>query len=251
MKEWYGKAVIVTGGASGIGHGVGEAFAEAGADVHVVDRVSPEASTRLPAIHYHAMNVTDEGAWERLFQGIGDGPATLRTLVNNAGIGGPFGPIDSVSKEAFEGVMAVNLTGAFLGMKHFIRHMRKKEDVGTVVNIASVGGCRARSFFSPYAASKAALIQLSRSVAVECSQQKLDVRVNTLCPGAVDTPLLHRLIEAMPGGPVQARRQIAEGIPVGRIATTEEIASAVLFLAGEASRYVQGTELVVDGGAIA
>lgn len=240
-------SVVVTGGASGIGRAIVAACAEAGLRVHVVDRVAP--GELAGDVHAHIMDVTDETAWRRLFDTLGGD--SVSALVNNAGVGGPFGPITGVDADAFQAVFDVNVLGAFLGMKHAIAHFEASGRPGAIVNIASVGGCRARSFFAPYAASKAALIQLSRSVAVECAQRALPVRVNTICPGAVETPLLDRLADAIPGGEPAAREMILRGIPLGRTAQPEEIAKVAMFLIGPDASYVHGTEIVVDGGAIA
>ena len=163
-------------------------------------------------------------------------------LVNSAGLRGPLVPVQDISEEEWDTVLAVNLKGVFLCCKYGIPHLLKAGG-GSVINVASfVALMGAATSQVAYTASKGAVLSMSRELAVQFARQ--GIRVNALCPGPVETPLLMRLFSETPGA--YERRRVH--LPMGRLAKAREIANAALFLASDESSYVNGATFLVDGG---
>jgi NAD(P)-dependent dehydrogenase (short-subunit alcohol dehydrogenase family) len=233
-----GKVCVVTGAAGGIGGATAEAFSREGAQVVGVDlREHSVGSLALTA------DVTDETAVADLYARVRAELGRIDVLFNNAGIS----PNDDASVletglEAWERVQATNLRSVFLCCKHGIPHLLESGG-GSVINTASfVAVMGSATSQISYTASKGGVLALSRELGVEFA--KRGVRVNALCPGPVDTPLLRELYAA---DPVAAQRRLVH-VPMGRFADAAEIANAVLFLASDESSYVNATEFLVDGG---
>ncbi len=232
------KVCVITGAAGGIGAATADLFEREGARVIGVDvREHAVGALSLQA------DLTDEQAVESLYARAREELGRIDVLFNNAGIS----PIDDASVldttlEAWERVQAANLRSVFLCCKHGIPHLLNGGG-GSVINTASfVAVLGAATSQISYTASKGGVLSLSRELGVEFASR--GVRVNALCPGPVDTPLLRELYAK---DSAQAARRMAH-VPMGRFARAEEIATAVLFLAGDESSYVNATAFLVDGG---
>jgi NAD(P)-dependent dehydrogenase (short-subunit alcohol dehydrogenase family) len=233
-----GKVCVITGAAGGIGAASAERFAAEGARVVGVD-LSPGAPGELSL----QADVTDEDAVRDMYARVRDELGRIDVLFNNAGIS----PTDDASVlettlEAWQRVQDVNLKAVFLCCKHGIPHLLEGGG-GSVINTASfVAVMGAATSQISYSASKGAVLTMSREMGVEFARR--GVRVNALCPGPVDTPLLRELFSK---DPEQAARRLVH-VPMGRFAHAEEIANAALFLAGDESSYVNASTFLVDGG---
>jgi NAD(P)-dependent dehydrogenase (short-subunit alcohol dehydrogenase family) len=247
-----GKTALVTGGASGIGRATAELFAAHGAAVAIVDLNAAEGQAAAGAIAAGARvlfvqaDVTRPDDVRRAVEVVVAEFGRLDILVNNAGIIRRATVVET-SEADWDAVMAVNVRAAFLFAKCAIPLMAAAGG-GVVINVASgwglVGGRRAAA----YCASKGALVQLTRAMALDHAADR--IRVNCLCPGDTDTPMLRREAVEL-GAPIGEFLADAARRPLGRIGTPEDIARAALFLAGDASSFVTGTTLVVDGGGLA
>ncbi|MGO4562681.1 SDR family oxidoreductase [Rhizobiales bacterium 3FA27D7] len=245
--ELSSKTALVTGAGSGIGRSIAMTFAKAGMRTVVAGRRLSELEDTARMIRKAggdalcvSVDVTDEASVGALVERIG----SLHIAVNAAGIV-LGGPVDDMDAEAFARVFQVNVTGLWLSMKHEIRSM-KATGGGAIVNIGSNIGARiVRPTLGAYAASKAAVSSLTRTAALEAIAHS--IRINCLCPGPVDTPLSMR-----PGEDRAARdARVAATNPSKRVATTDEIATAALWLASDSASYVVGQDIVIDGGASA
>jgi NAD(P)-dependent dehydrogenase (short-subunit alcohol dehydrogenase family) len=238
MSRLSGKVCVITGAAGGIGGATAAVFEREGAQVVGVDLLEHTVgSLSLTA------DVTDESAVSELYARVRRELGRIDVLFNNAGIS----PTDDASVletglDAWERVQATNLRSVFLCCKHGIPHVLESGG-GSVINTASfVAVMGSATSQISYTASKGGVLALSRELGVEFA--KRGVRVNALCPGPVDTPLLRELYAA---DPVAAQRRMVH-VPMGRFANADEIANAVLFLASDESSYVNATEFLVDGG---
>jgi len=248
-----GKIAIITGGASGIGEATTRLFVEEGARVVVAD-VLDERGRHLAdelgeSARFRHTDVSREVDVEALIDDTLEEFGRLDCLFNNAGIGGPRGPIESIPLDGFEKVVGVLFRGTFLGMKHAAPAM-KRQGSGSIINNASTAGLQ--SGFGPhvYSAAKAAIIQLTRSVAAELGES--GVRVNCICPGYIATPIFGRgrgVPEAEIDRTVELVKLVFASLqPIGRTGLPEDIARAALWLASDDSSFVNGHALVVDGG---
>jgi NAD(P)-dependent dehydrogenase (short-subunit alcohol dehydrogenase family) len=244
-EEFSGKVALVTGGGSGIGRATCRAFAKAGAQVAVVDldretaaAVAAELGNRASG---HAFDVADVAAFARLAGEIAGRSGGIDILVNCAGTT-VRRMIAEMQPADWDRVIAVNLTGAFNGIQAVLPHMKARGG-GAIVNIASIAGRRI-SFggTANYTASKAGLLGLTRHAAYELAPD--NIRVNAVCPG----PTATGFGGAMPSAEEKARR--ARSIPLGRMVEPEDIADAVLYLAGPGAKMVTGIALDVDGGVL-
>ncbi|HEX9894165.1 MAG TPA: SDR family oxidoreductase [Gemmatimonadales bacterium] len=250
-----GKVALVTGAASGIGSASAIALAGEGMRVIATDLESAGAARTLERAvgeghRSRRLDVTSEENWETVLAELG--PDGLDVLVNAAGIS--YGAdITETTLAEWRRVLAVNLDGIFLGLRHAVPLMRRQGRGGAVINIASASGLKAAAGASAYCASKAAVVMLSRVAALECSRDRTGIRVNSLLPGAVRTPMwrtmpfFQQLIAEHPSEDA-AWSAFAANLPMGRFAEPEEIAAAVVYLASDPARYVTGTELIIDGG---
>jgi NAD(P)-dependent dehydrogenase (short-subunit alcohol dehydrogenase family) len=253
MKRLEGKVAIVTGGASGIGEATARLFAAEGAALVIAD-VQDDRGRRLAqalgeqAVYRHA-DVGRESDVMAFVELALERFGRLDVLFNNAGFGGPGGSIEAIEAEAWDATMAVLLRGVFLGMKHAAPLM-KSQGCGTIISTASVAGLQAG--FGPhiYSAAKAAVIQLTRTVAMELGES--GVRVNCICPGGVVTPIFGKGFGLAPEE-ADATLPALHGVlarlqPIQRAGQPEDIAAAALWLASDESAFVNGHVLVVDGG---
>jgi NAD(P)-dependent dehydrogenase (short-subunit alcohol dehydrogenase family) len=241
-----GKVAVITGAAGGIGREAALLFSAEGARVCIAD-VAREAGEATAAecreAFFHEVDVADSESVEALYRAVADRYGGIDVLYNNAGImPAEDASILDTSAEAWSRVQDVNAKGVFLCCKHGIPHLLERGG-GSVINVASfVALMGAATSQISYTASKGAVLSLSRELAIEFARR--GIRVNALCPGPVETPMLLRLFEVDPAA--FERRRVH--LPMGRLATAREIANAALFLASEESSYVNGATFVVDGG---
>ncbi|MDS0293832.1 glucose 1-dehydrogenase [Halogeometricum luteum] len=251
MNGISGKVALVTGAGSGIGRATAVAFGEAGATVAAADvdeaaatetaRLVEEAGGEAAAFH---VDVSDEDSVAALVESVVDRFGGLDFAHNNAGIEGEGGPVAEQTLENWDRVIDVNLRGVFLGMKHEIPRIRERGG-GAIVNTASVAGLVGAAGLSPYYASKHGVVGLTKSAAAEVAED--GIRVNAVCPGVVDTPMVGRFTE----GNEEAMTALVEPQAMKRPADPAEIAAAVVWLCADDSSFVTGVPLPVDGGYVA
>ena len=246
MGRLDGKVAVITGAAGGIGREAAILFSEEGASVCVadVDRVKGEqTAAECREAFFQEVNVTDPASVDAMYAATAERYGGIDVLYNNAGIM----PADDASileteDDAWQRVQDVNTKGVFLCCKHGIPHLLERGG-GSVINVASfVALSGAATSQISYTASKGAVLSMSRELAVEFARR--GVRVNALCPGPVETPLLMRLFDETPGA---LERRLVH-IPMGRLGQAKEIAYGALFLASDESSFVNGATFLVDGG---
>jgi cyclopentanol dehydrogenase len=248
-----GKVAIVTGGASGIGAATSRLFVGEGARGVVIADVNETAGKTLEAeltragenVMFRNLDVTQEAQWTATIQAVLARYGRLDVLVNNAGRGGPISRpvVEETTEEAWDLMFAANAKGVFLGTKHAIPAMRQTGG-GSVINVVSVYALVGSGLGTAYSASKGAARAFTRTAAVQYAAE--GIRVNAVFPGFVETPMT-RDLHAQPG----VREERTALTPLGRLATPEEIAWGILFLASDESSYMTGSELVIDGGVTA
>ncbi|MGZ3315479.1 MAG: glucose 1-dehydrogenase [Caulobacteraceae bacterium] len=252
-----GKVALVTGGASGIGRGCAERLAAEGAFAVVTDVQDAKGAETVAAIkaaggkaEYIHHDVTDEAAWEGVIGEIKARHGRLDILVNNAGIG-IAGSVIEMSLADWRRQTAINLDGVFLGVKHSIPLMRLSGQGGSIINMSSVAGLKGAPTLAGYCATKGGVRLFTKSVAMECANAKDGIRVNSVHPGIIETPIwLSILPTGAPGtnSPPDLDAMSTMAVPLGVKGFPEDIANGVLWLASDESRYVTGAELVIDGG---
>jgi NAD(P)-dependent dehydrogenase (short-subunit alcohol dehydrogenase family) len=247
-QSYAGKAVLVTGGAGGIGRAAALAFARAGARVAVSDVNAAGGEETIGLITqaggeaiFVKADVSREAEVEALVAKTVAAFGRLDCAFNNAGIEEESKPLADCDEALFDRIMAVNVKGAWLCMKHEIRQMLKQGG-GAIVNTASVAGLVGAPLQPVYAASKHAVVGMTRTAAAEYG--KAGIRINSVCPGVIRTPMLERALEREP----RREKNIVKVHPIGRIGEADEIAGAVLWLGSEAASFVTGHQLAVDGG---
>lgn len=248
-----GKVALAVGAASGIGRAAAAVLAEHGAVVWCADlNAGGAAATAGPIGGKSAgLDVTREADWEAVIAAVVREHGRLDVLVNSAGISFAA-PVAETSLDDWRRVLSVNLDGVFLGTKRAIRAMRATG--GSIVNVSSVSGLKSAPGASAYSTSKAGVCMFSRAAAKECADAGLAIRVNTVCPGGVKTPLWRTMLFfqeliAKTGSEEAAFQAMLAGSPPGsRFAEPEEIAHAILYLASDESRFVTGSDLVIDSG---
>lgn len=253
-----GKVALVTGAASGIGKATALALAREGAKIAVTDLNAAGAQDTVSEIaseegtaRFYSLDVTSEADWGRVIDGVLEDWNKLDILVNNAGISFAK-PVTEMTLSEWRRVMSVNLDGVFLGTKHGVRAMRSGTG-GSIVNVASASGLKASPGASAYCASKAAVRMFSKAIALECAQNEDRIRVNTVFPSGVMSPMWEGMefwqeIKAKAGSEEAAWKVISQTVPLKRFARPEEIAQAILYLAADESGFVTGADLVIDGG---
>jgi NAD(P)-dependent dehydrogenase (short-subunit alcohol dehydrogenase family) len=253
MGKLDNRVAMITGGASGIGKAVAELFVKEGARVLVSD-IQDEQGQRLAeslgdnAAFIHA-DVSMEDDVKGMVDYAVDTYGRLDCVVNNAGMGGVKGEIESIPVEDFDRSIAILLRGVFLGMKHAAPVM-KKQGGGNIINISSIAGLRGISQNHPYSAAKAAVIQLTRTVAMELAYYK--IRVNSICPGSIVTSIFGAAKGMSSAESAKTydnlTRLFEKAQPIRRAGLPADIANAALWLASDDSGFVTGHALVVDGG---
>lgn len=255
MQQLNGKVTLVTGGGSGIGAACVVALAREGAAVVVADLDMAKAQDVAARVCRDGgiavaqqQDVTDEASWEETIAAVVGRFGGLDVLVANAGIC-VMGSVTTMSLGDWRRQNAINLDGVFLGAKHAIPVMRRS-GVGSIIVMSSVAALRGSAGFAGYCASKAGATLFAKSLALECAGNGDNIRVNSVHPGVVDTPLWGTIPLAGRDGErrIDPQRMGRNDVPIGRAGQPDEIAAGVVFLASDASSYMTGAELVFDGG---
>ena len=251
--DFHGKVALITGGGNGIGRAAAVGFADRGAKVVVVDRdqAAGEATAGIlrqkgSESYFVAADVTRSAEVQNYVKIALEKYGSIDCFYNNAGIEGSLAPTHQYDEDMFDQVMAVNVKGVFLGLRHVLPVMLKQGS-GAVVNTASVAGLVASPGMPAYVASKHAVIGLTKTAAGEVARS--GVRVNCVCPGPIDTRMIHSLeLMLNPDDPKSVENRYQANIPIGRYGTAEEVANLVLFLASDLASNITGAQYVVDGG---
>ncbi|MEE2777879.1 MAG: glucose 1-dehydrogenase [Acidobacteriota bacterium] len=239
MKRLDGRVCLITGAARGQGAAEARLFAAEGAIVWLADVLDAEGKQLAEEIggSYRRLDVRSEDQWSALVEEIVECDGRIDVLINNAGVF-MVGRHYETSLEDFEKIMAVNVTGVFLGMKTVAGPMRSARR-GSIVNISSLAGMKAAAGAFAYGTSKWAVRGMTKTASVELARR--GVRVNSIHPGLIDTEML-RLV------PGAGSERLLDRVPMGRVAEAEEVARLALFLASDESSYSTGSEFLIDGG---
>lgn len=248
MDRVKGKVAIITGAAKGLGEADARLLAAEGANVILTDvdeangaRVAAEIG---PAARFVRQDVRSEDEWQALIEGVIAQEGRLDILVNNAGVV-EAGHIENTSAEAWRFVMAVSADGTFFGCKHAVPAMRRSGG-GSIINMASVASLQGHAAVTAYCAAKGAVEALTRAVAVHCTQQGLKIRCNSIHPAGMDTPMVRSMGGKLAAAGMVPANPSPNSAPATPLGTAEDIAQAVLYLASDESRFVNGQKLVVD-----
>ena len=252
MPRLEGRVAVITGGGSGLGRAMAQRFVAEGASVLVADfnEDGGKATVEMIGDNEHAAfqqcNVTSEDDCERVVAEAVSRWGKLDIMVANAGIGAP-GPIATLDKAAWDAVIAVNLTGVFLCAKHAFRAMR--DHGGVILGTASVAGLEGTPALGPYGASKAGVVQLMGTVALEGARH--GIRANALCPVWTQTPMVDAFVAGSRAPDDEARARLISGIPLGRLGDPSDVASAAVYLASDEASFITGVAFRIDGGHLA
>jgi NAD(P)-dependent dehydrogenase (short-subunit alcohol dehydrogenase family) len=253
MMDFTGKVALVTGGGNGIGRAACVGFAAHGARVVVVDRDGTAAEATAGILRQNGgealavtADVSKSGDVKAYVKATIDKYGRIDCFFNNAGIEGKVAPVAEYDEAVFDAVMGVNVRGVFLGLRHVLPEMIRQGG-GAVVNTASVAGLVGTPGMPAYVASKHAVLGLTKTTAGEVARQ--GIRVNAVCPGPVDTRMIHSLeAQLSPDDPRSVEARYQASLPTGRYTTAEEIANMVLFLCSDLASNTTGGQFVVDGG---
>jgi NAD(P)-dependent dehydrogenase (short-subunit alcohol dehydrogenase family) len=257
VNELAGKVAVITGGASGIGRALVKRFATEGARVVIADIETNSGEALAGALGAGALfvrtDVSDPEQVGALVDAAVEEFGALHVMVNNAGISGPLRRLLDDDFADFHRIMAVNVLGVMAGTRDAARHMATHGG-GSIINMASIGGIQAGRGVMTYRASKAAIIQFTKSAAIELAHY--EIRVNAIAPGNIPTPILASSATGMDPAELERyeaniRQSMRDDRPLKREGTPNDIAEAALYFASERSRYVTGTVLPVDGGTVA
>ena len=247
------KVALVTGAAGGMGRAIALAFAREGARVIVSDVNEEGGAGTVDLVtgaggdaRFVACDVSDAGSVEALLGATLDAFGGLHCAVNAAAIELEQVRLDELDDEIFDRIMAVNVRSIFLCMKHEIRQLLRQGGGGSIVNIASTNSFRPQAHQSAYTASKHGVLGMSRNAAIDYGVD--GIRINVICPGAIDTPMLRAAMERRGRDPQEVAGRLSL---LGRFGTPEEIAEAALWLCSDASSFTTGHALAVDGGYLA
>ncbi len=256
MNRFQGKAIAITGGASGIGRATAKAAAEEGGAVFIGDQNEEAGHSVIREIldsggkaEFVRLDVTNPEEIESWLHAVSDRGDGLDCLFNNAGINGPLEPLENYSLDEFQRVIDINLMGVSYGMRSAIPLMRKNGS-GSIVNTGSTASMTGYATLSGYVAAKHAVLGLTKAVAREYGS--IPIRVNCICPGPIETPMMTAIEKGLnPQNPEEVRTFFADTTAMKRYGKASEIASMVLFLLSDDSQYVTGGVFAIDGGATA
>lgn len=251
MGRMAGKVALISGGAEGIGGTLAKMIVAEGGSVMLGDlqldkakALAAELGTNADAVELDVRNLEQ---WEAAVAATLKRFGKLTTLCNVAGISEPGNTVD-VDLDSWHRHIDINLTGSFYGCRAAIPALAEAGEAATIVNIGSMLAHRASADMAAYCASKAGVTHLTRTVALDCAARGLNIRANTVHPGAIRTPMYKRYLEA--GGPEmvdEIEKVMASAHPMGRVGTPEEVAQAIIFLSCDDSSFTSGTDLNVDG----
>ncbi len=249
--DFSAKTILVTGSTQGIGEATARAFAAAGGKVILSGRNAEKGAAVLDDItkaggeaDYIQADLRDAGVCDSLVEQTVARFGSLDVLVNNAGVFEAGNAVEATD-ESWRLIMAVNVDALFYLSRAGVRQMLKQGG-GVIVNNASEWGLKGEPGHVAYTTSKGAVVQLTRSMALDHAQQ--NIRVNSVCPGEILTEILEDVVRGTPGDFDTNMKELANGVPMKRLANTDEVAQCVLFLASDAASYVTGANLSVDGG---
>ena len=254
MKRLVDKVGLVTGGSSGIGAATVRRLAEEGAQIVFTGRNAEAGASvaRATGAHFHAHSVQDRAGWPALMAMIQARFGRLDIAFANAGLEGADTNIEAITADAWDQIVSVNLTGPMLTAQHAIGLMRANPggSGGSIILNSSMNGILALGGNVGYSTTKGALRLLAKSVAMHCANQGLTIRCNSIHPGVVETQMITQAIAGAPD-PAAARRTLAGLSPLRRMATMEEVAGLVAYLASDEAAFITGAEYLIDGGSTA
>ncbi|WP_342363260.1 glucose 1-dehydrogenase [Terrarubrum flagellatum] len=254
MGRVAGKAAIVTGAGQGMGEASARLLAREGARVVVADLNEATGEKVAASIResggdaiFARLDVVDENGWRHVIGETKRAFGGLHVVVNNAGVAFPAGSVEALSLDEWRQMLSINLESVFLGVKYGIELMRETGDGGSIINFSSILGLVANPAQAAYGASKGGVRLLTKSAALHCAQAGYRIRVNSIHPGYIWTPMLEETLRRR--GDFEEHKRIVEGkTPLGHCGEADDVAYGVLYLASNESRFVTGTELVIDGG---
>ena len=254
MGRLDGKVALITGGASGLGKATGQLMAKEGATVVLSDLQEVEGTAVSKQIKENGghcffikQDTTSEEGWQDICDSILENHGHLDILLNGAGVGSSAVEIEDMDFSTWRNCLSVNLDGVFLGCKYGIRALRKGNG-WSIINISSILGFAGLATATNYCASKGGVRLLTKAAALECARKTPLVRVNSIHPGFIDTPMVAGAIQRR--GP-EFRNYIEENVPLGELGEPNDIAEGVVYLASDGAKFVTGTELTIDGGFLA
>jgi NAD(P)-dependent dehydrogenase (short-subunit alcohol dehydrogenase family) len=252
MNRLKDKVIIVTGGSLGIGKATCKQLAREGAKVIVTDILEEEGIELRDEIvaegniaEFHRLDTTSEKDIKSIFGAVNKQHGSIDVLVNNAGISGVDKPTHEITTEEWEKVMDVNVKGVFLCTKYVIPYM-KDQGKGSIINLSSIYGIISAPDIPPYHASKGAVRMMTKTDALLYSSE--GIRVNSVHPGFIWTPLVENMAKNSKEGVDEFRKKLDSMHPIGHIGEPEDIAHGIVYLASDESKFLTGSELVIDGG---
>lgn len=252
MKRVENKVALITGAGLGIGKATALLLAQEGARLAITDvndetgkSLTDEINAAGGVAKFWHLDTTDEDNVSRVFAEVVDQFGAIDVLINNAGIAGVEKPTHEITKNEWEMLISVNVTGVFLCTKHVIPYMLKSSG-GSIVNMSSIYGLVGAGDLPPYHASKGAVRLMTKNDAIAYAEQ--NIRINSVHPGFIMTPLVEALAEESPLGADAFKQALADAHPIGHVGEPIDVAYGVLYLASDESKFTTGSELVIDGG---
>lgn len=253
MNRVKNKVALITGGASGLGKSSAVLMAREGAKIVITDLNEDQGNETVETIKKNGgeaifikHDVSNEKDWQKVMQATYKQFGKLNIVANSAGIG-VGGNVEEVSLEDWRKLMSINLDGVFLGTKYGIENIRKSGEHGSIINFSSIEGLVGDPNLPAYNASKGAVTIFTKSAALHCAKQGYGIRINSIHPGYIWTPMVENYLKAQ--GNVEEGRKVLNSMhPVGHIGEPDDIGYGVLYLASDESKFMTGAALVIDGG---